>query len=125
MSSTEKHHLEHYLEIFRILGRESEINQRKLAQKLNMSLGKLNYCLNALIKKGWVKAANFKNSKRKLAYAYILTPAGIEEKARLTLTFLRQKTKEYEELGQTINVLRQELDVKQKGEGESSEIVNS
>ena len=61
---------QHYLEIFRILETESRVNQRKLAQELNVSLGKLNYCLNALIKKGWVKAANFKNSRHKLAYAY-------------------------------------------------------
>ena len=109
MPSSEQNYLGHYLEIFRVLGTQSQINQRKLAQELNMSLGKLNYCLNALIKKGWVKAVNFKNSKHKLAYSYILTPAGIEQKARLTLAFLRQKTKEYEELGQTINILRQEL----------------
>lgn len=74
------------------------ISQRDLAQILGISLGQTNYCLQALVEKGFVKARNFKNNRNKLSYAYLLTPQGIQEKARLTFRFYEKKKKEYEEL---------------------------
>ncbi len=100
---------QHYLDIFRILKEQPQINQRTLSQRLRISLGKANYCLNALIDKGWVKAVNFKNSKNKLAYRYMLTPSGIEAKTRLTFEYLRKKNQEYEELKKTIASLQEEI----------------
>lgn len=84
------------------------LSQRELARRLGVSLGKTNYCLNALIEKGLVKINNFRNSDNKLAYAYLLTPRGIEEKARITVEFLRYKVQEYERLRQEIDELRRE-----------------
>ena len=85
-----------------------QFTQRELAESMGISLGKLNYCLKALIEKGLVKAGNFKNSKNKLAYAYLLTPQGIEEKGRVTLAFLKRKQQEYDELVLELDRLREE-----------------
>lgn len=74
------------------------MSQRDLARELGISLGKVNYCLRGLIEKGWVKARNFKNNRNKLAYMYLLTPGGLEEKTRLTLAFLRSRLQELETL---------------------------
>jgi len=79
-----------------------------MARELGMSLGKVNYCLRALIELGLIKAANFKNSKNKSAYMYLLTPRGIEEKARVTARFLQAKQREYEELRAEIEQLSKE-----------------
>lgn len=84
------------------------MTQRELARALGISLGGLNYCLQALLDKGWVKIHNFQSSKRKLAYAYLLTPAGIAEKAALTGRFLKRKMEEYEQLRAEIKSLQQE-----------------
>ena len=73
------------------------------------SVGKINYCLNALIDKGWVKVRNFRNSQNKLGYAYLLTPRGIERKAAITVQFLRRKLAEYEALKAEIAQLRREI----------------
>lgn len=88
------------------------LSQRELARRLGVSLGKTNYCLNALIEKGLVKINNFRNSDNKLAYAYLLTPRGIDEKARITVEFLRYKVQEYERLKQEIDELRREAEQK-------------
>ena len=96
-------------QIFRILKDHPDLNQREMASRLGISLGKVNYCLQALIDKGWVKARNFKNSKNKLAYAYYMTPAGIEEKARLTYRYLKRKLREHDELVQVIAELKSEV----------------
>jgi EPS-associated MarR family transcriptional regulator len=96
-------------QIFQLLNAHPDINQRELAAKLDVSLGKVNYCLQALIAKGWVKARNFKNSKNKLAYAYFITPVGIEEKARLTFRYLKRKLKEHDELVRVIDELKSEV----------------
>ena len=72
-----------HLKVLREIEGNPEITQRELAQNLGVSLGKANYCLKALIDRGWVKAKNFTNSHNKTAYAYLLTPSGIEEKARM------------------------------------------
>ncbi len=85
------------------------LSQRTLAKTLEISLGKVNYCLKALIDKGWVKAKNFEKSSNKLGYTYILTPSGIENKARITARFLRAKIIEYEKLQEEIEALRREV----------------
>lgn len=94
--------------LLRQLTRDPAANQRALAANLGMSVGKLNYCLRALIQKGWVKANNFRRSDNKLAYAYVLTPAGIDEKARLTHAFLQRKMAEFEEIRREIHELTRE-----------------
>ncbi len=73
-------------------------SQREMASELGFSLGKLNYCLKALKKKGLIKIKNFQNNSNKLGYAYILTPSGVTAKAKLTLNFMKRKMKEYDEL---------------------------
>jgi len=89
-----------------LLEANPQMSQRELAQQLGVSLGKANYCLQSLVKKGWVKAVNFKNSRNKAAYMYLLTPRGIEEKAGVTLRFLRIKMREYEALQAEIEDIR-------------------
>jgi len=102
-----------HLKVLRSIEENPEITQRELAQQLGVSLGKVNYCLKALIGKGFIKARNFKNSKRKSAYLYALTPNGFEAKARISLAFLKRKMQEYEQLKQEITQLEQEVE-KQK-----------
>lgn len=88
------------------------LSQRDLAKKLGISLGKVNFCLNALIEKGCLKVNNFRNSDNKLAYAYLLTPKGAEQKARMTVEFLQIKMQEYERLRAEIEELRREAEQK-------------
>ena len=107
-------HQEIHLKVLRQLENDPEITQRVLAKELGVSLGKANYCLKALIDKGLVKVANFKNSNNKSAYIYLLTPKGIEEKSRITIHFLKRKIDEYEELRREIDELQQEVQVKIK-----------
>src|SRR5258708_39081982 len=92
----------------RLLGAKPELSQRQLATSLGMSLGKANYCLRALIAKGFVKAENYRNSRNKLAYFYLLTPSGIAAKAELSRRFLAHKVREYEALRLEIESLRTE-----------------
>ena len=94
--------------ILRILEQDPAISQRDLARQLGVSLGKANYCLRALIEKGWIKANNFKNSNNKKAYTYLLTRRGIAEKARVTARFLEYKVAEFETLQREIEQLRRE-----------------
>jgi len=84
------------------------MNQRDLADSLGVSLGKVNYCLKALLDKGLIKMQNFRNHGNKRAYAYLLTPSGVSAKAELTVVFLRQKMDEYQRLKDEIESLRQE-----------------
>jgi len=88
------------------------LSQRELAKQLGVSLGKINYCLNKLIEKGSLKINNFRNSQNKLAYAYLLTPQGIESRARMTVKFLKIKVQEYERLRAEIEALRREAEQK-------------
>lgn len=101
---------EYRYKVLKLLDEDPELSQRELAKRLGISLGKLNYCLKALIEKGMVKAANFKNSQKKQAYTYLLTPKGIEDKARLTVEFLRVKVSEHQALQREINELRGEVE---------------
>ena len=84
------------------------MSQREIAQEMGVSLGKTNYCLKALIDKGFIKFQNFYNNKKKSAYIYFLTPKGIEEKAEVTYRFLQGKIKEYEGIKQEIEKLKLE-----------------
>jgi EPS-associated MarR family transcriptional regulator len=97
----------HY-KLMRLLEADPGMSQRDAARKLGISLGKANYCVQALIRKGWVKAAHFKNSHNKAAYMYLLTPHGLEEKAKLTMRFLQIKLREYETLRVEIEQIRAE-----------------
>jgi EPS-associated MarR family transcriptional regulator len=99
---------EYRYKIFKLIEANPELSQRELARELGISLGKTNYCLKALIEKGLLKAGNFRNSKNKMAYVYKLTPKGLEEKANVTVRFLKQKMAEYESLKSEIEFLRQE-----------------
>lgn len=99
---------EYRYKILKRLEANPEISQRELAGDLGISLGRVNYCIQALIEKGLVKANNFRNSKNKKGYAYLLTPRGIEEKAKITVQFLKIKIAEHEALTKEIKGLRQE-----------------
>jgi len=102
---------EAHLRMMRLLELNPKMKQRELAAAAGVSLGKTNYCVNALLEKGLIKAINFKNNKRKLAYAYLLTPAGIAEKANLTQRFLKLKMEEYEVIKAEIELLKKEASV--------------
>ena len=97
------------LKVLRLLAENPALSQRELAAALGVSLGATNYCLRALIERGLVKAENFRKSHRKRAYAYLLTPAGIAEKLRMTRRFIAIKQAEYDALRQQLEDLRQEL----------------
>ena len=87
-----------HFDVLRRIGKNPESSQRELAEKLGFSLGKLNYCLKALQKKGLVKIENFRKNPRKINYIYVITPKGISQKTRLTLNFMKRKMTEYDEL---------------------------
>jgi len=99
--------------LLKLLEPNPRLSQREVAKELGISLGKVNYCLRALVDRGWIKAANFKKSNNKTAYMYLLTPRGIEEKARVTTRFLQTKMREYEALRAEIEQLR--VDAEQQG----------
>ena len=99
---------EYRYKILKRLEADPEISQRELAGELGISLGRVNYCVQALIEKGLIKAKNFRNSKNKKGYAYLLTPRGIEDKAKMTVKFLKIKMAEHEALTKEINDLRDE-----------------
>ena len=95
-------------QILKSLEQDSYFTQRQLSNNLGVSLGKVNYCIKSLIEKGFIKVNNFRNNKNKIQYSYLLTPKGIEEKAKLTLDFIKIKTQEYDTLKQEIESLKQE-----------------
>lgn len=97
------------LRVMRLIQDHPQIAQRDLAKYLGVSLGKANYCLKALVEKGFIKAENFRRSDRKRAYLYLLTPTGVEEKARVTAAFLRRKLAEFEAVKQELEFLRSEV----------------
>jgi len=100
---------EHTLKILKELESNPQITQRHLAQKMEISLGMINFLIKALLKKGVIEAKNFKNSKNKLAYTYLLTSQGIKIKLDLTRKFFIWKTQEYEKLKLEIEDLKREL----------------
>ena len=84
------------LEFLITVDRSSDLNQRKVSDDLGYSLGKVNYCIKALVERGFIKVSNFKNSDNKLAYSYLLTPSGMMRKTKLIKQFIKRKRKEYE-----------------------------
>jgi len=98
------------LDLLKLLQDQPQMSQRDLAQAMGVSLGKANYCLKALMEKGLVKFGNFRRNPDKREYAYLLTAAGLEEKTRITMSFLRRKLAEYEALEKEIQQLRGELE---------------
>ncbi len=98
------------LQVLRLLARNPQLTQRELAAELGVSLGKVNYCVQALLSKGFIKLQNFRGSRNKLAYAYLLTPSGIAAKSSLALSFLQIKMAEYERLQAEIEQLQREAE---------------
>ena len=98
----------HY-RLLKLIEANPEMNQRELADAMGVSLGKVNYCLRAVIERGWIKAKNFTKSQNKRAYAYYLTPKGASEKAKVTARFLKTKMDEYQDLKMQIEQLQQEV----------------
>ena len=87
-----------HFEILRKINKKPQSSQRELAQELGFSLGKLNYCLKELQKKGLIKIKNFKKNPNKINYLYVLTPEGLSQKTKLTINFMKRKMHEYDEL---------------------------
>lgn len=89
--------------ILRKIDRKPNFSQREMAKDLDLSLGKINYCLDELRKKGLLKLQNFTNNPKKSKYIYVLTPKGISEKTRMTVDFMKRKMQEYDELKKELN----------------------
>lgn len=100
---------EHRYRIFRLIEKNPAITQREVARELGISVGKANFCVRALVEKGVLKANTFRNSRNKRAYMYVFTPGGIEEKARITLRFLKRKMEEYEALQTEIAEIKEHV----------------
>jgi EPS-associated MarR family transcriptional regulator len=98
------------LDLLRKLESNPQYTQRELSQEMEVSLGKVNYCMKKLTEKGWVKLTNFSRSSNKLSYMYLLTPQGIEQKSRLTTLFLKTKIQEFEMLRDEISKLKLEAE---------------
>jgi len=103
--------------LLKLLASNPEMSQREVAGALGISLGKVNYCIKALVKRGWIKAVNFKNSENKGAYAYVLTPRGLRERAVVAARFLQSKLREYERLRYEIDQIRFEIEREAAGIG--------
>lgn len=100
----------HHYKLLKLIEANPAIQQREMAAAMGVSLGKANYCLKALVQKGLVKMDNFRRNDNKLGYIYLLTPGGIEEKARLTVSFLKHKLDEYEAIRNEIEELRRDAE---------------
>ena len=101
---------EYRYRILKLLEANPQASQREIASELGISLGKVNYCLKALIEKGFVKANNFRQNEQKRVYLYLLTPKGIEAKAKVTIRFLKRKLSEYESLKRELAELQLDAD---------------
>ena len=97
-----------HLDLLRKLESNPHCTQRELSREMGVSLGKVNYCMKKLTEKGLIKLTNFTHNPNKMSYSYLLTPSGIEEKSRLTFSFLKRKIVEYEVLKKEINALQLE-----------------
>lgn len=96
--------------LLKLLSRDADLTQREMAGKIGISLGKVNYCLALLTEKGLIKISRFKDSPNKLKYLYHLTPRGLEAKAGLTVSFLKRKMSEYNEIKKQIRELAWEAE---------------
>mgnify|MGYP006093007079 CR=1 FL=1 len=99
-----------HLHLLRKLEGNPKLTQRQLSKEMGVSLGKINYCMQKLMEKGWIKLSNFSQNSKKSSYIYLLTPQGIEEKAKLTFSFLKIKMDEYEVLKDEINKLKEDAE---------------
>lgn len=99
----------HHFKLLKLIEANPAIQQREMAKAMGVSLGKANYCLQALVQKGLVKMDNFRRNDNKFAYSYLLTPSGIDEKARLTVSFLKYKLAEYEAIRHEIEELQRDV----------------
>ena len=97
-----------HLDLLRKLESNPKYTQRELSKEMGVSLGKINYCMQKLIEKGSIKLSNFNLNENKVNYVYLLTPKGVEDKARLTLVFLKIKMEEYEDLKKEISLLKKD-----------------
>ena len=98
MNYSKNKNIDEELSLLRIIQNKPGKSQRKIAREPGFSLGKLNYCIKAFRKKGLIKIRNFKNNENKLLYLYLLTPKGLNKKAKMTLNYLKKKSKEYDEV---------------------------
>lgn len=105
-------HEESHLKVLRLIESNPRMSQRDLAVAMGVSLGKTNYCIKALLDKGLIKMQNFRNSQNKLAYAYLLTPLGVEQKTCMMADFIKHKVQEYERLHMEIAELKRESEQK-------------
>src|SRR3954470_7367686 len=105
--------------IMQLVEKNPAITQREVARQLGMSIGKANFCVRALVDKGILKATSFCNSKNKRAYAYVLTPSGIEERAKLTVNFLKRKLDEYAAIQKEIAELTEQAQELGSANGEA------
>ena len=102
-------HEDTHFRVMNLIHKNPDITQRELAKKAGISLGSMHYCVKALIKKGWVKAGNFKRNPDKSVYLYLLTPEGLSQKSKLAFVFLQRKKLEYDALKLAIKNLSKEL----------------
>ena len=100
-----------HLNLLNLLQEEPELSQRAMNQQMGVSLGKINYCISALTKTGMIKVERFKKAKNKSAYMYRLTPKGLEELANLTISFLKIKIVEYDQIKKEIKSLSSRIDI--------------
>ena len=96
--------------LLNLLGDDPNLTQRQMAGEMGISLGKFNYCLKELVKKGFVKIDRFTSSQNKAAYMYLLTPHGIEEKSKITVNFFNHKMEEFENIKQQIEKLKKDIE---------------
>lgn len=123
MASTQSQDVEDlHFRVLKLLQDQPDLSQRELADKLGVSNGKLHYCLRALIEKGLIKLGNFAESKHRLRYAYLLTPAGIAEKAGLAGRFLQRKVAEYEALRSEIEALQSDISNNHQARGSQHDL---
>lgn len=95
--------------LLKLVADRPDISQREIAQEMGVSLGRVNYCLKAMVEKGWLKIGNFRRNRDKRRYSYLLTPRGIKEKSQVTARFLMTKMNEYDALRAEIDRLRTEV----------------
>ena len=101
----------HHLNLLKELSKDNKLSQRELSKKLGVSLGSVNYVVSNLVDAGLIRAKRFKNSKNKIAYMYIMTPAGIKSKMQLSRHFLTRKLDEYEMLKMEIEELKRDIEI--------------
>ena len=108
-NQTKTQHEDTHFKVMNLIHKNPDITQRELAKKTGISLGSMHYCVKALIKKGWLKAGNFKRNPNKSEYLYLLTPEGVSQKSKLAFVFLQRKKLEYDALKLEIKNLSKEL----------------